>query len=94
LGTSSYQQEFSCFSESNLTPLGDRSGITQGLHDIFQFKVWIIREEFFNAYSFANLSNNHADSYAHTANTGLPAHDVRVLGNTVKIFKRHRITLA
>jgi len=70
-------------------PLGKSGGITKRLHNIFFFKVGIIREKLLTADPFANLTNDHADSYPHTANTGLAPHNGRVLGYPVKFFIEH-----
>jgi len=72
-------------------PLGKSGGISQSLHNIFFFKIGIIREKFFTADTFANLTNDHSNGYPHTANTGFAAHNGRVLGYSVKIFIKHKI---
>jgi len=68
-------------------------GIPQSLHNIFFFKIGIIREKFLAADTLANLTNDHSDGYPHTANTGLAAHNGRVLGYSVKIFIKHKINI-
>ena len=70
-------------------PLGKSSGIPQRLHNIFFFKVGIIGEKLLVADPLANLTNNHADSYTHSANTGLAPHNGRVLSYPVKNFIKH-----
>jgi hypothetical protein len=74
-------------------PLGNSGGIPQRLHNIFLFKVGIIGEKLLVADSLANLTNDHADSYTHTTNTGLPPHNGRVLGYPVKILIKHKTNI-
>jgi len=52
---------FGGFGEGNLVPLGKRGGIPQCLHNIFLFKVGIIREKFLAADPLANLTNDHTE---------------------------------
>jgi len=68
-------------------------GITEGLKNVFAFKVGILREKFFDAYSSANLSNDHANRYPHTANTGFTSHNRRILGNPFKIKFHDRLSI-
>jgi len=75
-------------------PLGNSGGIPQRLHNIFLFKVGIIREELLVANTLANLTNDHTNSYPHTANTGLAPHNGRVLGYPVKILIEHKTNIA
>ena len=89
----SCQQGFSCFGESNLMPLGKSGGIPKRLHNIFFFKIGIIREKLLAADPLANLTNDHADGYSHTANTGLAAHNGGVLSYSVKIFIKHKTNI-
>jgi len=89
----SCQQGFSCLGESNLMPLGNSGGIPKRLHNIFFFKIGIIREKLLTADPLANLTNDHADGYPHTANTGLAAHNGGVLSYSVKIFIKHKINI-
>jgi len=89
----SYQQGFSCFSESNLTPLGKSCGIPQRLHNIFFLYVGIIREKLLIADPLANLTYNHANSYPHTANAGLATHNSGVLGYPVKFLIEHKTNI-
>ena len=86
----SCQQGFSRFGESDLMPLGKSGGILQSLHNIFFFKIGIIREKFLTADPRANLTDDHANSYPHTANTRFTPHNGRVLGYPVKIFIKHK----
>jgi len=93
LGKGSYLQGFSCFDKANFAPLGEDSGILQRLHNIIAFKVGIIREQFLNAYSRANLTDDHADCYPHTTNTGPAPHNRGILGYSVKVFFVHKASI-
>jgi len=74
-------------------PLGKGSGIPKRLHYIFLFKVGIIREKLLVTDPRANLTNNHANSYPHTANTGLAPHNGRILGYPVKNLIEHETNI-
>ena len=67
--------------------------IAQSLHYIVPFKVGIIREQFFDAHSLANLSNDHADCYPHAANTGLAPHNRRILSYPIKVVFVHKASI-
>ena len=73
--------------------MGEDSGIPQRLHNIIAFKVGIIREQFIYAHTRANLPDDHADSYPHTANTWLAPHNGGVLSYPVKVFFVHKASI-
>ena len=92
-GKGSYLPGFSCFDKADFAPLGEDSGIPQRLHNIIAFKVGIIREQFIYAHTRANLPDDHADSYPHTANTWLAPHNGGVLSYPVKVFFVHKASI-
>ena len=73
--------------------MGKNSGIPQRLHNIVPFKVGVIREQLLNAHPLANLTDDHADRYPHTANTGLAPHNRGILSYPIKVFFVHKASI-
>lgn len=69
--TGSCRAEISCSRQSDFTVFGEPCGISQSLENVFSFQIWIIGQNFFDAAARANLADDHADGYAHTANARL-----------------------
>jgi hypothetical protein len=72
--------------KNNLTGFGKPCCVLQGLEDVFPFKVWIINEEFFYAFTCAYLGYQASHGNSHAANTRLAAHNSGVQGYAVKLF--------
>src|SRR5690242_1752058 len=69
--TGSCRAEISRSRQSDFTVFGEPCGISQSLENLFSFQIWIIGQNFFDAAARANLADDHADGYAHTANARL-----------------------
>ena len=60
------------------------SGISKCLQNVFALQIGIINEQFLNAVSGTNLTDNHADGYPHAANARFSTHEGCVLSDAIK----------
>ena len=65
---------------------GPPCGVTKSLHDVLAFQVGVVSKNLIDALPRANLSDDHADGYAHSTDARLSAHHRGVLGYAIQLL--------
>src|SRR5882672_2874864 len=76
--------------EHHFTLFSAPCGVMKRLRDVVSFEVRVVGEQLVHRLAGSDLTDDHADRGAHTANARLSTHHRRVLRNTVQSF--HSVT--